>query len=56
MKAISASIVVFSGCSLFASGLFWRNEAQMLVMLLGAVVAGVGLFGWWRELSKNGPA
>jgi hypothetical protein len=53
MKTLSASIIVFSGCLLFASAYLWHGDSQTVVMLVGSAVILFGMLGWWRELNSR---
>jgi hypothetical protein len=56
VKSISASFVVFSGALLLtASGITVGSYAGMrdIQAVIGAGTLLIGLFGWWRELSKD---
>lgn len=47
MKSISAAIVILAGTLCFAAGAFVKHgDTSTFVMLVGGVVALIGLWGW----------
>jgi hypothetical protein len=54
MKSLSASIIVAAGVLAFTVGGFVQSGVQNAVMMGGALVAMIGLIGWFFSL--GGPA
>jgi hypothetical protein len=54
MKAISASIVVFTGAAMFVAGAFHQHtDTKMVVCAAGMVVGLIGLVAWLNALRSR---
>lgn len=57
MRSISASIIVLAGTLCFAIGALIRHgDTQLFVCTVGLIIAGAGLFGWFRLLGAPDPS
>jgi hypothetical protein len=54
LKSISASIIVIAGIAcIYTANQFPRMDSSgTFVLFVGAVISGVGLFGWLRTLRE----
>ena len=54
MKSISAAIIVIAGvaCLYIANGFPRSDSTGTFVMIVGTVIAGFGLIGWFRTLGS----
>jgi len=51
MKAISSSIVIFTGAVMFVAGTFQQhNQTELVICGAGIVVGLIGLVGWINAL------